>query len=234
MLALKQEPILEARRHVNRFGIYGASGFGREVLPVVREQLRQTETAPWELVFIDDNPHAADAYGHRILHYAQWLSESAASRHICLAIGSGVIREKLASRCATDGVGFINVKAANVVVMDDVQIGIGAVLSPFVTLTSNIRIGRQFHANIYSYVAHDCVIGDFVTFAPGVCCNGNVVVEDHAYIGTGAILRQGKPGAPLVIGRGAVVGMGAVVTKDVAPGTTVVGNPARVMGVRVK
>ena len=71
------------------------------------------------------------------------------------------------------------------------------------------------------------MVGDFVTFAPGVHCNGNVVVEDHAYIGTGAILKQGQPGQPLVIGRGAVVGMGAVVTKSVAPGATVVGNPAR-------
>jgi acetyltransferase-like isoleucine patch superfamily enzyme len=101
------------------------------------------------------------------------------------------------------------------------------VLCSFVTLTSNIRIGRAFHANIYSYVAHDCVIGDYVTFAPGVKCNGNVRIEDHAYIGTGAILRQGSPEKPLTIGKGAVVGMGAVVTKDVAPGVTVVGNPAR-------
>ena len=100
-------------------------------------------------------------------------------------------------------------------------------LCPFVTLTSNIRIGQQFHANIHSYVAHDCVIGDFVTFAPGVHCNGNVVIEDHAYIGTGAVIKQGQPGQPLVIGKGAVVGMGAVVTRNVSAGTTVVGNPAK-------
>ena len=73
------------------------------------------------------------------------------------------------------------------------------------------------------------MIGDFVTFAPAVRCNGNVVIEDHAYIGTGAILRQGKPGAPLVIGHSAVVGMGAVVTKSVPAGKTVVGNPAMLL-----
>lgn len=71
---------------------------------------------------------------------------------------------------------FFEVRAANVVHLDDVQLGEGAILSPFVHLTSNIRIAQHFHANIYSYVAHHCVIGDYVTFAPGVKCSGNVVV----------------------------------------------------------
>lgn len=211
------------------FAIFGASGCGRGVLPLARHQLQQTEAQPWGLVFVDDQPPAPQLNGHRVLTYVQWLAEPAASRHICLAIANGVVRETLAARCFADGVQFFDVKAANVVVMDDVQIGLGAVLCPFVTLTSNIRIGQHFHANLYSYVEHDCVIGDFVTFAPSVQCNGNVVIEDHAYIGAGAVLRQGQPGAPLVIGRGAVVGMGAVVTRNVAPGTTVVGNPARLM-----
>lgn len=211
------------------YAVFGASGCGRGVLPVVRQQLQLSETRPWELVFVDDNPPAPALNGHRVMTYAQWLAEPAALRHISLAIANSAVRAQLAARCTADGVEFFEVRATNVVVMDDVQIGPGAVLSPFVTLTSNIRIGQHFHANLYSYVEHDCVIGDFVTFAPGVQCNGNVVVQDHAYIGTGAILRQGKPGEPLIIGRGAVVGMGAVVTKNVAPDTTVVGNPARVM-----
>ena len=73
------------------------------------------------------------------------------------------------------------------------------------------------------------LIGDYVTFAPRVSCNGNVVVEDYAYIGTGAVLKQGSKSKPLVIGKGATVGMGAVVTKDVPPNTVVVGNPAKPM-----
>jgi acetyltransferase-like isoleucine patch superfamily enzyme len=94
-------------------------------------------------------------------------------------------------------------------------------------ITSNVKIGKFFHANIYSYVEHDCVIGDYVTFAPSVRCNGNVHIQDHAYIGAGAVIKQGSLAEPLVIGKGAVVGMGAVVTKSVPPYVTVVGNPAR-------
>lgn len=207
------------------FGIYGASGYGREVMPLVRAALPPGA----EAVFIDDGDRAPRVNGHRCLDWQAFLAEPPGARAVCLAISSGTVRAHLAERCAAAGIGFFPARAASVVIMDDVEIGEGAILSPFVSLTSNIRIGRHFHANIQSYVAHDCVIGDFVTFAPGVKCNGNVHVEDHAYIGTGAILRQGRPGAPLTIGRGAVVGMGAVVTKDVPPGATVVGNPARPM-----
>lgn len=209
------------------FGVYGCGGCGRDIMPVLRQQLAHIAT-PHELVFIDDGQTAPDfVNGQRVLSWTEFLAEPAADRKATLAIANSVVRERLAAECAQAGVGFVTVRAANALVLDAVEMAEGASLAPFVTINSNIRIGRQFHANMYSYVAHDCVIGDFVTFAPSVKCNGNVVIEDHAYIGTGAILRQGKPGAPLVIGRGAVVGMGAVVTKSVAPGVTVVGNPAR-------
>lgn len=212
---------------MKRFAIFGASGCGRGVLPLAREQLQADLMAgAADLVFVDDQPSASVVNGHRVLTYGEWLSEPASSRHINVAVANGHVREKLVQRCAADGVKFFEVRAANVVQLDDVQIGEGAVLCPFVMLTSNIRIGKNFHANLYSYVEHDCVIGDFVTFAPGVKCNGNVRIEDHAYIGAGAVIKQGLPEAPLVIGRGAVVGMGAVVTKSVPPGQTVVGNPA--------
>ncbi len=49
-----------------------------------------------------------------------------------------------------------------------------------------------------------------------------VVIQKGAYIGTGAILLPG-----ITIGRESVVGAGAVVTKDVAASTVVVGTPAR-------
>jgi sugar O-acyltransferase (sialic acid O-acetyltransferase NeuD family) len=211
------------------YGVYGASGCGRGVLPLLRDQLAARAERDCALVFVDDGLAGATVNGHLVLAFSDFAEAAAAEKRVCVAIADGQIRRRLALRCEEAGIGFVEVRSPHVVVMDDVEIGPGAILSPFVTLTSNIRIGRHFHANLHSYVEHDCVIGDFVTFAPGAKCNGNVRIEDHAYVGSGAVIRQGKPGSPLVIGKGALVGMGAVVTKDVAPGAVVIGNPARLI-----
>lgn len=213
---------------MKQVAIFGASGCGRGVLPLARQQWAASGETH-RLSFVDDRPRSPEINGHQVLRYADWLTLPGTSHYINVAVANSSARRELVQRCQADGVQFFEVRAANVVELDDVRLGEGAILCPFVTLTSNIRIGRHFHANIYSYVEHDCVIGDYVTFAPGVKCNGNVVIEDGAYIGAGAILKQGRPDDPLVIGRGAVVGMGAVVTRSVSPGTTVVGNPARPM-----
>lgn len=193
-------------------------------MPLLRQELA---TSHAQLVFIDDNPAADAVNGHYVWNLDRFADEPASRRLAALAIAKSSIREMLDHRCRSAGVEVIGVSANNVVIMDDVEIGSGALLCPFVTLTSNIRIGRCFHGNLYSYVEHDCVIGDYVTFAPGVRCNGDVTIGNHAYIGSGAIIRQG-----ISIGAGATVGMGAVVTKDVPPGVTVIGNPARIMETR--
>lgn len=210
------------------FGIYGASGCGRGIMPLAREMVLKQGISLDRLVFIDDgdnNPQSIN--GHQILKYTDFLAIDASERWVSIAIANSIVREKIAMRMHEDRVLSWTIQANNCVIMDEVLIGEGAILSPFVTLTSNIRIGRHFQANLYSYVEHDCIIGDYVTFAPSVRCNGNIVIEDHAYIGTGAVIKQGTPDKPLVIGRGAVVGMGAVVTKSVPAGVTVVGNPAK-------
>lgn len=206
--------------------IYGASGFGREVMPLAREQLLREGGTPDQLIFVDENPTSDFINGHKIITYAELRSLKASACQVAVAISKSSVRQDLFERITADGMNPWQIRANNIILMDNTKIGLGAILTPFVTITSNVTIGKSFHANIYSYVAHDCQIGDYVTFAPNVMCNGNVVIKDHAYIATGAIIRQGKPGKPIVIGERAVVGMGAVVTKNVPDGVTVIGNPA--------
>lgn len=198
-------------------GVYGASGCGRGIMPLLRAQYQE-----FELVFIDDGQSAGHVNGHDILSWTDFLDRQADEKSVSIAIAASRTRQALAEKCAEAEISLVEARAASVVQMDEVVIEQGACLSPFVTLTSNIRIGRCFHANLYSYVEHDCVIGDFVTFAPGAKVNGNVTIGTHAYIGSGAVIRQG-----VKIGAGATVGMGAIVTRDVPAGVTIVGNPAK-------
>lgn len=198
-------------------GIYGAAGCGRGIMPLMRAQYPGAEH-----IFIDDGQAPGHVNGHHIVTWAEFVERETDDKAVSIAIAAPRTRQALSEKCSAANIPLIEARAASVVQMDEVVIGNGACLSPFVTLTSNIRIGRCFHANLYSYVEHDCVIGDFVTFAPGAKVNGNVTIGDHAYIGSGAVIRQG-----LTIGASAIVGMGAVVIRDVPPGVTVVGNPAK-------
>ena len=212
------------------FAIYGASGFGREVMPILKQNLSELGGSIENVFFIDDSEERVKKlHDVPVLNFDEFCSLKADEKFVNIAIAASNIREKLTEKVLGSGAKVINLKANNVIIFDNIEMGEGSILSPFVTLTSDIKIGKSFHANIYSYVAHDCVVGDFVTLAPAAKINGNVVLEDHCYIGTGAIIKQGSPGKPIIVGKGAVVGMGAVVTKSVPAGEVVVGNPAKVL-----
>lgn len=211
-------------------GIVGCGGFGRDVMPIARSAAqRMRPGASAEAVFVVDyGPVGEQINGHRVISTDAF--EATARRTRCafnIAISDSAARQRIAERLLDAGAEPLTLLGEPAVLLDGAQLGPGAVLCAYTFVGANATIGRFFHGNIYAQVEHDCRIGDYVTFGPGVRCNGHIVVEDHAYIGSGAMIRQGRAGQPLVIGRGAVVGMGAVVLNDVPPGATVVGNPAR-------
>jgi sugar O-acyltransferase (sialic acid O-acetyltransferase NeuD family) len=201
------------------FGVFGAGGCGRSVLPLVRDAVAPGDT----VMFVDDGVVQNTLNGSRLSSLADF-AEIDGKKAICVAVANSLTRQSLVAAISRLGIAYFEVVAREHRRMDNVVVGEGGLFSPFTVLTSNIQIGRHFHCNLYSYVEHDCVIGDFVTFAPGVCCNGQVTIGDRSYIGSNAVIRQG-----LTIGSDAVVGMGAVVTRDVPDGATVVGNPARLL-----
>jgi len=213
------------------FGLFGAGGFAREVMPFAvgccSSAVGCNPGDELQVFFVDVGRRSAGINGFPVISEQDFLEIECDARYFSIAIGDSTLRERIARENLAKGAKPLALQAPNSVIYGNNSVGEGAIVCAYAMITANATIGRFFHANIYSYVAHDCVIGDFVTLAPRVNCNGRVHIGDHVYIGTNATIRDGTADKPLVIGEGAVIGMGAVVTRDVPPHSTVVGNPAR-------
>ena len=114
-----------------------------------------------------------------------------------------------------------------------VIIGENCVIREFVTInrgtvTKLTSIGNNCYLMAYSHVAHDCRVGNDVTIANGGTLAGHVCVEDGVNIGGLVAIHQF-----VRVGKFAMLGGGAMVSKDVPPFVMVVGDRAELWGVNV-
>jgi UDP-2-acetamido-3-amino-2,3-dideoxy-glucuronate N-acetyltransferase len=122
-------------------------------------------------------------------------------------------------------------------------------IGPFVEVQANVSIGSQCKIQSHAFVCSGVTIEDGVFVGHGVTFVNDkrpramnpdgalqgpedwqlleIGVESRATIGSGATILGG-----VRIGAGGTVGAGAVVTRDVPPGATVAGNPARTLGAK--
>lgn len=89
-------------------------------------------------------------------------------------------------------------------------------------------VGDDGYFMVGSHVAHDCIVGDRVVFANGAAIGGETTVADHVILGGLAGIHQKSR-----IGRHAFVGAMAMVTADVIPYGSVIGNHAHLAGLNV-
>jgi sugar O-acyltransferase (sialic acid O-acetyltransferase NeuD family) len=209
------------------YGLFGIGGFGRPVMPILIENVRSRHGDDADVVFVENEPASSQLNGVQIVSTESFLKASRDKVYFNVALADPHARKAACERFLASGLEPVSIISPLASILGPAEIGAGAIICGFCTITTNVRIGDFFHANIYSYVEHDCVIGDYVTFAPRVGCNGNISVGDLAYVGAAAVIRQGNESGPVTIGRGATVGMGAVVLTSVADGDTVAGNPAK-------
>jgi sugar O-acyltransferase (sialic acid O-acetyltransferase NeuD family) len=211
--------------------IYGAGGFAREVAWLI-EDCRNAGRAIEVIGFIDDNPENHGTVVNEIP--VRGLAETKAAHpdaKVVGGIGSPRAREKVMQKAAAHGFETCTVVHPGVVKSRWIEIEEGTVICAGNILTTNIRLGRHVQINLDCTIGHDAVLGDYVTLAPGVHVSGCVHLHARAYVGTGAVIINGTPSAPIVIGEDAVIGAGACVTKSVPAGLTVVGVPAKARGI---
>jgi acetyltransferase-like isoleucine patch superfamily enzyme len=106
--------------------------------------------------------------------------------------------------------------------MGQLEIGNDSAVGTFVHIWANggVRIGNRVQI-----AAHTCITS--INHDPGSanmnldCILKPVIIDDDVWIGLSAVILPG-----VTIGKGAVIGAGSIVTKDVPPMTIVAGNPA--------
>jgi len=210
-----------------QLAIYGSGGFAREVAWLV-EACNRARQLHDVVCYVDDDvaKHGSLVHGLPVMGLEECTRRYPAA-DIVGAIGSPAARQACMERAGAAGHGFVTFVHPNVERSNHVQIGEGTVICAGSTLTTDIVIGQHAQINLHCTVGHDAIIGDFATLAPGVHVSGWVHVGQRVYVGTGAVILNGRPGSPIVIGDDSVIGAAACVTKSIPAGITVVGVPAK-------
>ena len=201
--------------------IIGAGGFGRELLDIV-EVIGSAEHR--FIGFLDDGVRDQDLVSARsavVLGPVATLAEIDAE--YLIGISNPGVRRQIDNFARSLG------RIAPVVIHPAatigslVRLGPGTVVCAHASLTSNITVGRHCQINPQSTIGHDAVLEDFVTILPGCNISGNVYLEAGSTMGTNSSVIQGRR-----IGARATIGAGAVVVRDIPPGVTAAGVPARI------
>jgi sugar O-acyltransferase (sialic acid O-acetyltransferase NeuD family) len=145
------------------------------------------------------------------------LASSGCTRAV-LAVGDNRARKALAERLRLDWVTAVHPFAW---VHPDVPIGPGTIVCAGSVVQPGARIGSHVIINTRSSVDHHASVGDYSHLAVAHIAGGGSV-DEGVFLALGSIVLPKTH-----VGAWATVGAGAVVTKPVAPGLTVVGVPAR-------
>ncbi len=210
--------------------IIGSSGFSREVLDV------GATVGYRDFLFADSSSHDEELLGFKVVDDEPATIARLAEDGWAFAIGIGNprIRKKVADKMAGrlfpalihPSASFGYKQQAEAEKVPGLFVGAG------VRVTNSIRIGAHCLLNLNVTVGHDSILDDYCAAMPGVNISGNVHLEEGVYLGTGSAVIHGGNDAKLVVGAYSTIGAGAVVVRDVEPGVTAVGVPAKALGKR--
>lgn len=204
--------------------ILGAGGHAREIAHLLRAC--RDAGAAWDIRghIAPEFPRHTEPSLFPYLGSDEWLLAQPGPFAVAIAIGSPMIVRRLSDRLKVrSDIEFPTLIHPTVRYEPELmRIGAGAVLCAGCILTVNVAVGAWSQLNIGCTVSHDTVIGECCIVSPGAHLLGEVTLEDEVFVGAGATIKQG-----VRIGRGAVIGAQSFVNKNVEPGVTVVGVPAK-------
>ncbi len=211
--------------------IFGAGGFGREVACLIRMINESHEEPCWNLVgFFDDGI----AEGTFVSHFGICLGGMDALNKwntpldVCVAIGRGVIVEKVVSRITNPMVEFPNVICPDFFVSDPngFNIGKGNIVQGACAVTTDVTIGDFNVFNGSVVIGHDVEIANFNTFMPGVRISGEVKIGNRNLFGVYGVVLQ-----CLTVKDDTTLAAGSVLMTKPKAGYTYIGVPAKKMDI---
>lgn len=210
-----------------RVVVVGAGGFARELKWMIGEIDRVTPGLEFAGYVVSDLSQIGehDSRDEIVGDYG-WLRANR-SRFDALTIGIGtpgarlkVSRELLPEFPAPMWPALVHPAAR--FDRETTEVGPGVIICAGVIGTVNLKFRPFSMVNLSCTIGHESEIGEGCVLNPTVNISGGVILEEGVLVGTGAQVLQ-----YLRVGKGATVGGGSVVTKDVPPGITVVGAPAK-------
>lgn len=201
---------------MERVAVYGQGGHSK----VIQMMLNNSGKQQISLIADDDKTKVNEQALIKIVIATQLKDYQTEFDSLIIAIGDNETRKKVVEKY--NKMRFATVIAATAVVVEDAIIGEGTVVMANTVIHPEAQIGKHCIINTSAIVEHDCIIGDYSHISPAAVLTGNVQVGNSVHIGANATVLPG-----ITIGDYAVIGAGAVVTKHVAPGSVMIGNPAR-------
>lgn len=198
--------------------IIGGGGFAKEIIWLANDCNRKVRGV------LDDDiqTHNTQIQGVTVLgNISTWAHYK--DCEFVIAIGSPRVRKKVLEKMLTYGLpDFATLIHPSVKFSNTVSIGEGTMVCAGTILTADIVLGKHNILNLNVTVGHESQFGDYVTIAPMVAVSGNVMLNSLVEVGTGSVIRQG-----LTLNDGSMLGMGAVLTKNIPERMIYAGNPAK-------
>jgi sugar O-acyltransferase (sialic acid O-acetyltransferase NeuD family) len=131
-------------------------------------------------------------------------------------------KEKAIHKIFVKGGRFVNAFHKSVCFIGKFEIGYGVILSPFVAISNNCKIGNHIGINLFCSIGHDVIIGDYSQLSAHCDLTGHVVLGNNVFLGSRVSI---IPSVNIV--SNSVLGAGAVIFRNIKIPGTYIGNPAK-------